>query len=89
MGKLSEQEFDTIVRAVAESVYGQAVEKFSVQGFGVVATYRTHSRKGTWEADFFFDAETGHYSCTRPYGATSPGTFGNEIARRIREAVAD
>ncbi|MFC9636452.1 hypothetical protein ACFTY8_46580 [Streptomyces mirabilis] len=77
------------MRDVAASVYGQAAKKFSVQGFGVTATFETRSRKGTWDADYFFNAETGHYRCTRPYGATSPSTFGNEIQRRILEALAN
>ncbi|MFF9301335.1 hypothetical protein [Streptomyces sp. NPDC014764] len=89
MGKLSEQEFEAIVQAVAASVYGQAVERFSVQGFTVAATYRTRSRKGTWVADFIFNEETGHYRYSCPYrSAGSPWTFGDEIGRRIREAVA-
>ncbi|CAL9278737.1 hypothetical protein SUDANB66_00045 [Streptomyces sp. SudanB66_2053] len=66
MGKLSEQEFEAIVQAVAASVYGQAVERFSVQGFTVAATYRTRSRKGTWVADFIFNEETGHYRYSCP-----------------------
>ncbi|MFJ9871385.1 hypothetical protein [Streptomyces sp. NPDC101165] len=90
MRKLSEREFDTIVQDVAASVYGQAVEKFSVSGFSVEATYRTRSRKGTWVADFTFNAENGHYRYSCPYrSAGSPRTFGDEIGRRIREAVAD
>ena len=88
MRKLSEQEFDAIVRDVAASVYGQAVVRFSVICFTVEATYRTRSRKGTWVADFVFNQETGHYHLTCPYGSATPWTFGDEIGRRIREAVA-
>lgn len=89
MRKVSEQEFNAIVQAAAASIYGQAVEKFSVQGYTVLATYRTGSGKGTWVADFIFNEETGHYRYSCTYPTAKPTTFGDEIGERIRAAVAD
>ena len=85
MGRVSESEFHAIVNDVAASIYG--IVGVSIYGYSVVVTCRSGSGKSKWDAHVEFDAETGHYTGSRPYaGAGLPMLFADGVAAKIREA---
>ncbi|MFH9813379.1 hypothetical protein ACH4NI_35105 [Streptomyces olivaceus] len=79
-----EEAFEEIVHAAAE--HTARIEDVSVQGFAVEAKVR--SKRGTWDASFFFDSETGHYHYSCPYpDANAPIFLGDTIQELYKEAV--
>lgn len=84
----AESEFAAIVQAAAEKF--SKIKSVTTDGFNVEANIFTNSKKSTWEADYRFDGETGHYRYSALYQfASTPWAFGDEIGRLIRAAVAE
>lgn len=90
MGRISEFDFDSIVRSVATDAY--RVIDANTFGFHATVTFRSQSGRSQWEAVYDFDAETGDYSYSEnPHypGASQAWAFGNTVRDRIKAATTD
>lgn len=86
MGALTESAFADIVHSVAGSMWN--VARVSIRGFDVEVTFRSKSKKSTWDSSLKFDEQSGDYSYTQVYpGSASPWVFGNQVQERMREIL--
>jgi hypothetical protein len=86
VAELTESDFSAAVDA---STWNMArLMNVSVQGFGVHATFSSASGKQTWDADYFFDKETGDFHCYTPYSDSAQARiFGAKIQNAVREIL--
>lgn len=82
---VAQGEFDSIVQSAAANTW--KVESATSSGFHVDARIRTNSGKGSWDASYDFDPESGDYSYSALYRDSGMArAFGDAVRDGIRNA---